>query len=276
MFSNIEIYLGVGLCAGFLAGLLGMGGGTIIVPALIFLFTRLGVEGEQVIALAMGTSLAAMTLTSAANARAHHRTGSVDWSIVKKAAPWAASGVFLGALGAGSLPKIMLIATVVVLELYVATIMLFGRAPLAAAHAALGPSGQIEAPLITPFCSLLGALAGLAGSGGGVLLVPFLTSAGIPLRRAIGVSAALGFPVGLAGALGYALAGVHHPAGALAEYCVGFIYLPAFFGIVAGSILTVGWGADAARHIDAPTLKKVFAVLLYVVALKMLLGQFPL
>ncbi|MEW5790120.1 MAG: sulfite exporter TauE/SafE family protein [Pseudomonadota bacterium] len=256
----VLLYLATGLGAGFLAGLLGVGGGLVIVPVLSFLFAAQGFAAGQIMHLALGTSLASIVFTSIASLRAHHRHGAVDWRAWGGLAPGIVVGTLLGTVLAAGLPTRPLVLIFVVFEFYVATQMLLGFRPR--------PERRLPGRAgLTAAGGVIGGVSSLVGIGGGTLSVPFLSWCNVPLHRAIGTSAALGLPIAVAGALGYGLNGM--AAERLPAYSLGFVYLPALAGLVLGSVLTAPLGARLAHRLPVSALKKGFAVLLYTLAVRM-------
>lgn len=254
-------YFALGLATGFVAGLLGVGGGLIIVPVLIVMLHALGLAAGMEPQLALGTSLAAIVFTSLSSVRAHHRHGAVEWTVVRRIALGVLAGTFVGALLAARVPATVLKAFFVLFLFYAAIQMWLDFKP--APHRAMpGRAGTTLAG------TAIGAVSSWVGIGGGTLSVPFMLFHNIPLHRAIGTSAAIGFPIALAGAAGYIVGGLHAtglPAGSL-----GFVYLPALAGIVAGSVLTAPLGARTSHRLPVRRLKRIFALLLLLLAIRML------
>ncbi|GEM_PF-38068 len=255
-------YCLLGCFAGILAGLLGVGGGIVIVPALTFLFTSQHLTGEHTIHFALGTSLTTIMFTSISSMMAHHRRNGVEWPIVWKIAPGIVAGTFCGSWVAAHLSTGFLKLFFVLFLFYVATQMLLEIKP--GAHRQLpGGAGMFGAG------SVIGGISSLVGIGGGTMSVPFMLWCNVSLHRAIGTSAAIGFPIAFAGAAGYALNGMM-AASSLPPYTLGFIYLPALAGIALASILTAPIGARLAHTLPVATLKRIFALLLVVMGIKML------
>ena len=265
MLTSILVYLGVGAVVGFLGGLLGIGGGTIIVPLLAFSFAGQGIAGEHIQHMAVATSLACIIATSIASARAHNKRQSVDWSIFKSLAP----GLFAGTLGgtwfAAGLNSRTLEAVFVVFLIYVSIQMLLNIKPK--------PSRQLpsQGPLFG-IGGMIGGLASLIGIGGGNMVIPLLTWCNVPLRLAIGTSSAAGLSIALAGSIGYAVNGWHVPN--LPPYSLGYIYIPAFVCISASSMLVAGFGAAISHKAPLDKLRKFFALFLTTIALKMIWSFF--
>jgi uncharacterized membrane protein YfcA len=255
-------FLAVGSVAGVLAGLLGVGGGLIIVPALIWVFRGTGVADHVVAHLAVGTSLATIVATSLSSIRAHHARGAVRWPIVARLAGGIVAGTWLGAAVADQLPTAALQRAVGVFALLVAVQMLAGGR--AEGHRDLpGTLGMTGAGAV------IGAVSGVVGIGGGSLTVPFLTWCRVGMREAVATSAACGFPIALAGTVGFVVTGLDAPD--LPPGSTGFVSWPAFAGVALASILTAPVGAHLAHTLPVPVLKRVFAAVLVLVGAKLLL-----
>jgi uncharacterized membrane protein YfcA len=257
------MYIGLGTFAGVLAGLLGVGGGLVIVPMLTFIFSAQGVPHEHILHLALGTSLATIIFTSISSLRAHHRRGAVDWATVRRITPGIMAGTFFGSWVAARLSTGFLKGFFVVFLFYVAIQMLLDIRPHP--HRQLpGRAGMFGVG------GVIGWISSLVGIGGGSMSVPFLIWCNAAVHTAIGTSAAIGLPIALAGAAGYLVNGLADaglPAGSL-----GFIYLPALLGVSAASMLTAPLGARLSHSLPTGKLKKVFALLLIVMGVKMLLS----
>jgi uncharacterized membrane protein YfcA len=253
-------YAALGLLVGFVAGLLGVGGGLIIVPVLIVMLHAQGLAAGMEPQLALGTSLASILFTSLSSVRAHHRHGAVEWPLVRRIAPGIVLGTLAGAMLAARMPANALQLFFVAFLLYAAIQMWLDFKP--APHRGLtGRAGTTLAG------SLIGAVSSWVGIGGGTLSVPFMLWHNMPLHRAIATSAAIGFPIALAGATGYVAGG--WDIDGLPPGSAGFVYLPALAGIVLGSVLTAPLGARTAHRLPVRPLKRVFALLLFLLALHM-------
>jgi uncharacterized membrane protein YfcA len=259
------LYLATGIFAGFLAGLLGVGGGLVIVPVLAFIFAAQGFPAAQVMHLALGTSLASIMFTSISSLRAHHAHGAVNWLVVRGITPGIVAGTLLGTVLAAQLSSNFLKGFFVLFVYYVAAQMLLNIKPRPSRQLP-GWGGMFGAG------GVIGGISSLVGIGGGTLSVPFMTWCNVKMHQAIGTSAAIGFPIAAAGAVGYVLNGLG--ANGLPEYSLGFIYLPALAGLVLASVLTAPLGARLAHRLPVPQLKKVFAALLIVLGTRMLVSLF--
>lgn len=261
MLTAFSIYIALGAVAGVLAGLLGIGGGLVIVPMLVYVLPSQGVDGAHVMHLALGTSLASIIFTSISSFLAHHKRGAVRWDVVIRISIGIIIGTFGGACVASSLPTHILKGIFMVFLYYVSIQMLTDRKPK--------PSRSIPGNIaLTGVGGGIGAFSSLVGIGGGTLSVPFLVWCNIPIHHAIGTASAIGLPIAVSGAAGFLLNGLG--SNGLPPYSVGFIYLPALIGMVSASILTAPLGARLAHSLPIPKLKKTFAVLLIIVAGRML------
>lgn len=255
-------YLATGACAGLLAGLLGVGGGLLIVPVLALSFAAQGFATEVQMHLAVGTSLASIIFTSLSSVYAHHRRGAVEWPLFLAMTPGIVGGALLGALFARWLPSLSLRYLFGVFELLVAVQMALSLRPVP--HRRLpGNVGMAVAG------GVIGTLSALLGIGGGTLTVPFLLWCNVAIQRAIATAAACGLPIALAGAAGFVLSGWGH--GQLPAWSSGYLYWPALLGIVAASVLAAPLGARLAHTLPTALLKRLFALLLLGLALRMLL-----
>ncbi len=259
------LYLALGLVAGFIAGLLGVGGGLVLVPALSWVYAHQGFPADYNIHLSLGTSLGTILFTSVSSLRAHHGHGAVRWAVVRRMAPGIVLGTLTGALAAAWLPDLGLRIFFTLFLFYAATQMLLHRQPKA--HRQL--PGWVG---MTAAGGVIGLVSSWVGIGGGTLSVPFLTWCHVPLKEAIGTSAAIGLPIAVAGAAGYALSGQAVPG--LPEGSLGFIYLPALATVASMSVLAAPWGARLTHRLPVARLKRIFAGLLYLLGLRMVWGLF--
>ena len=253
-------YIVLGLFAGFVAGLFGVGGGLIIVPVLAFIFVAHHFSEQYVMHLALGTALASIIFTSISSLRAHHTHAAVNWKVWREISPGVVIGTLLGSVLAAYLSAYFLKAFFVLFVFYVGTQMLLDIKPK--------PARELPG-LLGMFAvgNVIGAVSSLVGIGGGTLSVPFMTWCNIRLHQAIGTSAAIGLPIAVAGTVGYIANGLL--ASGLPPYSLGFIYLPALAAIVAASVLTAPLGAKLAHRLPVNKLKKLFALLLYTLGLRM-------
>ena len=248
MLSTLMMYLTVGAVAGILAGLLGIGGGLIIVPMLIFCFTLQKIPYEFMMHMALGTSMASIIFTSISSFMAHHRRGAVHWDVVRRIVIGISTGTFLGSCIAARLSTDFLKCFFIVFLCYVAAQMLINKKPKPSRHLP-GKPGMFGVG------NVIGAVSSLVGIGGGTLSVPFMIWCNIPVHHAIGTSAAIGFPIAIAGTLGYIYNGLQVPE--LPVYSAGYIYLPALFGLVCASVLTAPLGVRLAHSLPVPKLSGI-------------------
>jgi len=243
-------YAALGLFAGVIAGLLGVGGGLIVVPVLAALFTSLDFATQHLMQLAVGTSLATLVFTSLSSMWAHHRRGAVNWPLMRQLSSGIVLGGWLGAVLAVWLGGLLLAGLFGVFELVVAAQMAFGRPP--APHRTR--PGRLR-NLVSG--ALIGAVSALLGIGGGTLTVPYLVWHKVDVRQAVGTSAACGLPIALVGALGFAVVGwgrADLPAGSS-----GYLYWPAVVAISVTSVLGAPMGAWLAHRLQRQRLKSTFA-----------------
>jgi len=257
--GELGAYLGIGAIVGFFAGLLGIGGGIVIVSSLALMFKAHGLAPDYVMHLAIGTSLAAMAAGAASSLRAHHVRGAVDVALVKTMTPGLLGGVFAGALIARYVP-------VWFLKYFFLGFVLFNTAQMALN---LRPKPSRELPgkgVLLAVALAIGVVSSLFGGGAAAVGVPFLTWCNVSTHRAIGTVAAMAFPLAIAGTLGYVISGWNVEG--LPPWSVGFLYLPAFVGISATSVLTAPLGARLAHKLKGATLRRIFAVFLIVMGVK--------
>ena len=246
--------LALGCFTGFLAGLLGIGGGMLMVPFMTFVLTSKGMPTQYVVKMAIATSLATICFTSVSSVRSHHQRGAVRWNIVVLLAPGIVAGSLIGAQIAKALPTQILALLFAAFVGFSGTQMLIDRKPK--------PSRQLPGPQGTFAAGgAIGLLSALVGAGGAFVSVPFMTWCNVPIHNAVATSAALGFPIALAGTVGYIVAGWSLPD--MPPGAIGFIYLPALVTIAAASVLTAPFGARLAHQLNMVQLRRVFAVLLY-------------
>lgn len=256
---ELATYLAVGAVVGFFAGLLGIGGGIIIVSTLALMFTAQAFPAPFVMHMAIGTSLAAIILGSLASFRTHHRHGAVDWALVRTMTPGLLGGVLAGSLLARFLPgaflKFFFLSFMTLLTLQMAV----GAKPRASRELP-GRAGLVGA------ATFIGLVSSMFGGGAAAFGVPFLTWCKVSVHRAIGTCAAMGFPLALAGTAGYVASGWTVPG--LPPWSVGFVYLPAFVGISITSMLVAPWGARLAHRLKGATLRRIFALFLLAMGVK--------
>jgi uncharacterized membrane protein YfcA len=254
-------YGALGLFVGFFSGLLGIGGGSMIVPILGLAFVAFGFAPDQVMHLSLGTSLAAIVPATASGAREHFAHGAVRADIVKGLAP----GIAAAGLGAGAIARFAPVAFLkyffLAFVIYVTFSILAGAKPRTV-RPVPGGAGLFGVG------ALIGGSSGLAGVGGAMISIPFMTWWGVPFRTAVGTSAAIGFVVAVAGTAGYAIAGLGEKG--LPPWTVGYVYIPALAGISLTSVFVAPWGARLAHRLPVAMLKKAFAVFLLALAVKLI------
>jgi uncharacterized protein len=256
------IYLMIGVFSGMLAGLLGLGGGIVVVPALAAAFMSLhNIPREHIMHVAVGTSLAAIVITFLSSLRAHMKRNSVRWNIVKMFLPGLMLGVVIGALVANKLPSRFLSIFFSIFLLVVAWRLFIDK--LASPTSTL--PGRVTVVAIT---GVIGILSSLLGVGGGLVLIPFMMRSNINLREATGTSVACGVFIGLAATLCFMFFGrteIQLP------WSIGYIYLPAFLGVSLTSVLFAPLGTAIAYKLSPSVLKRILAIFLIIVAIDMLL-----
>ena len=252
----------LGLATGYLAGLLGIGGGMLIGPFLTLILSHRGLPADLAIKMAIATSMATIMFTSVSSVRAHHLRGAVRWDIVKGLAPGIVLGGMIASVGIFSLLKGAWLA--IFFSLFVsfsATQMYLNKKPKASRQMP-GTTGQIAAG------SVIGCLSGLVGAGGGFISVPFMVAHNVPILNAVATSAALGFPIALANTVGYVFSGTG--LADLPPYSLGYVWLPGLIVIASCSVFTAPMGAKMAHKLPIDRLKKVFGTVLYGLAAYML------
>lgn len=255
-------YLISGAVAGFLAGLFGVGGGLILVPVLLLMFDAQHFSAEYSMHLALGTAMSTIVFTSLSSMRKHHQHGAVNWQVVRHITPGILLGTALGALLASHIPTRGLAIFFTLFVYFAAAQILIDKRPHASRQLP-GMAGMTFTGILT------GWLSSLVSIGGGTIVVPFLIWCNVPLRHAIGTASAIGFPIAVGGTLGYIAVGSHIDA--LPEPHLGYVYLPALFWVALASVLTAPLGAKAAHNMKVELLRKLFAVLLVVLATKLLM-----
>jgi uncharacterized membrane protein YfcA len=254
-------YFATGAFVGFLAGLLGIGGGMTLVPVLAAMYSAQQFAPEHTVHLALGTGMASVMFTSSASVRAHHRLGGVDWTLVRRMGPGMVAGTLLATALSGWVTQRALALAFAAIVYVGATQLLLGRKP--SAGRALPAT-----PALVAIGLLIGVVCGLVSAGGAFMTVPFMLFCGVTMTTAIGTGAALGVPVAIVGTIGFVFSG--WGVTELPPWSLGFVYGPALLGIVAGSVLTAPLGARAAHRLPVATLRRIFAALLYALATKML------
>ncbi len=255
----------LGVMVGFFAGLLGVGGGGIMVPILTTFFLAQGFSHEQVVHMALGTSMAAIVITSVSSLRAHHRHGAVRWDVVRAITPAILLGTFGGTFLASRIDTVPLAIFFAAYMAYVSLQMLLNIKPK--------PSRGLPGAVGMGMAGLgIGGVSALVAIGGGSMSVPFMTWCNVKVQHAIGTSAAIGLPIAVAGTVGYLVNG--WAATGAPPHSLGYIHVPALVLVSLPSIVTAPLGARMAHRLPVATLKKIFAGVLMLLCAKMLHSLF--
>lgn len=262
MFSFLA-YPACGAVAGVLAGLLGVGGGIVIVPMLAAIFPTQGVPPQYIQQFALGTSLASIMITSVFSTRAHNARKAVHWDIFRNITPGILVGTFTGGLIATHAPTLFLKIFFICFLGFVSAQMISDYRPPAWRDMPgfIGTAGV---------GGVIGMISSFVGIGGGTLSVPFMSFCNVPLHHAVGTSAAIGFPIAVAGTLSYIVGGWGRPDMPIGT--IGFVHLWALLGIASASFVTAPLGAKLSHALPTAKLKRGFAVFLIIMALQMLWG----
>lgn len=256
------LYLVLGACTGVLAGLFGVGGGLIIVPALVFSFTAHGFSVDVLTQMAVGTSLATIVFTSINSIREHHSRGAVRWPVFLWMTVGIIVGSALGALTASAIKGPVLQKIIGSFAVLISFQMALDLKPKGG-HELPGKVGLGTAG------GFIGWASAIFGIGGGSLTVPFLSWRGLPMQQAVATSSACGLPIAIAGAISFIVVGWHKPL--LPDWSFGFVYLPALVGIAVTSMFFARIGARLAHRLPAKVLKRLFALLMFCVGMSFLL-----
>jgi len=258
----LTLFILAGVAGGLLLGLIGVGMALVTVPFLTFMLPSLGFSAEVAPVIALGSSMLIAAIGSISSLRVHQQKGTINWGLIRLMLPASLFGVVAGSLLVTRLPALWLQSIFAAFLLYVAFSMLKPASPKTA-QLQQPPSKQ----LLRWFPALVGATGSFIGAGGGVLMVPFL-SRFMAMPKAVASSVAVGFPVTVCGAISYMLqtAPVNHPD------LIGAVYWPAVLGMSIGSVVAAPLGVQLATKVPAALLKKIFACVLLLIALKMLLS----
>lgn len=254
-------FLLLGSFVGIMAGLFGIGGGGIMVPVLTSLFVTQGIPVEQVVHLALGTSMASIIFTSISSMRSHHANDAVIWHVVKSITFGILIGTFLATFIAARINSLYLAIFFSAFMAYTSIKMFLNRPPKSNKQI----SGNKEIFFVG---TGIGAISALVSIGGGTLTVPYLVSRNIDIKKAVGTSSAIGLPISIAGTIGYLING--WPNSSLENYTLGFVYLPAVLLISITSFMTAPYGAKLVQFLPVAILKKIFSLLLILLSMKML------
>jgi len=252
----------IGAFAGVLAGLLGVGGGIILVPAFYYAFSSLGYNSPQLMQICLATSLATIIFTSIRSVSSHHKKGAVDWNILKSWAPGIVIGAFIGVFIAAGLRSDTLLMIFGTLALVVGIYMALSQASWRLGE--VMPTG-LKRAILSP---IVGFLSVLMGIGGGSLGVPIMTLHGRPIHRAVATAAGFGLIIALPSAIAFLLTPI--PAAGRPQFNIGHVNIAAFLVIISMTLLTSPIGAKLAHSLDPKPLKRIFAVFLILVAFNML------
>ena len=255
-------YLLLGALAGTLAGLFGIGGGLVIVPVLVYSFEYQGLSPDILTHLAVGTSLATIVVTSLSSIRAHQSEGAVRWAVFFIISSGILLGAWLGVYTAVQMSGAMLQNAIGLFAILVAVRMWAG---FKTDQGACLPGR----PILIGAGLVIGWASSIFGIGGGTLTVPFLRKCNLNMPEAVATSAACGFPIALVGALANIVMGQHSES--LPAMATGFVYWPAFLGIVLTSVLFASYGARLAHRLSPNLLQKLFAVFLMIVGIEFLI-----
>ena len=261
LIDALGLFFVAGLAGGLLLGLIGVGMALIAVPLLTETLPHFGIAADYAPRVALATSMAIVAVGSVSSVVSHHRLGNVDWTLVKTTVPASLVGVVLGSLAVSHLPGSWLRWIFCVFLLVIAYRML-RKQPVQTSD------GQATSKTTYRVAGgLIGVAGSLIGAGGGVFMVPFLNSRGHSMPKAVATSTAIGLPVSVIGALVYAF--MQSPAPSLP--LVGYVFWPAFVGIALGSVVAAPLGARLAIRVPANALRKGFALLLIVLAVRIVL-----
>jgi uncharacterized membrane protein YfcA len=250
-----------GVLAGFVAGLLGVGGGIVTVPVLEYTLRFADVPERWRMHIAVATSLAAIIPTSLMSARTHHARDAVDWALAKRWGVPVALGAAAGAFYASMAPVAVLTSVFGIVALLVAAKMLLPLDHLRLARTVPVGAGGLS------LAAVIGGLSAMMGIGGGTLTVPTLNLCGYPIHRAVGTASFFGILISIP-ATGLYLAA--DPAGTMPWGTVGLVSLAGLAIIAPGSMLTATWGARVAHSLSKRRLAQAFGVFLAVVAARMI------
>lgn len=258
------IFALTGLVAGFMAGLLGIGGGFIVVPLLLLVLPQVGINSDYIAHFSIATSLACICITSLSSAYAHQRKNAIQWPLLKPLVP----GLIIGALTGSFLASIIKGPILVLVFVCGALLTAFY---LLSNHQTKHKDTQTKPSTYFLYAQFTGIISALIGIGGGSVLVPFLVYRGHAMVKSVGTAAACGFPIALFGGLGFIYSGWSHTTSI--EYATGYVYWPAFFGIVLFSSFSAPFGARVAHFIPEKQLKRVFALFLILTSAQIIYSQ---
>jgi uncharacterized membrane protein YfcA len=266
LLTTIFLFLTAGAVGGFLSGMLGIGGGIIFVPALLFILNRDGFSPEHVMHIAVASSLAIVSGAVMTSVIRRYRKGDIDMKIFRRWSPFLVLGVLSGSFFASRAESHILVAIFAVITALMAAYMFFGREP--------EPGKRVRGLTLAVqrLCIfLVGILAAMTGVGGAIMTIPMLSASGVPMQKAVGTGSLLGLLIAVSGAIGYMVMGWPLRA-ELPEYSIGYVYLPAVLLVAGMAVLAAQFGVKSAYALDKKTLRHIFAAILCLVSLKMFLS----
>lgn len=261
LIEMIVLIMVIGAVAGGWAGLLGVGGGIVLVPAFFYAFQTLGYDGPQLMQMCLATSLATIIVTSLRSVHSHNKKGAVDWDILKTWAPGIVIGAVIGMLTVAQLRTSVLQGIFGGLAMIVGLYMAFGRADWRLGQAMpTGPARVMLSPA-------MGFLSVLMGIGGGSFGVPLMSLFNVPIHRAVATAAGFGVLIAVPSVIGFLLVGQAENS---PPFTIGAVNLPTFGIVIAMTLITAPLGVKLAHAMDPKPLKRVFAVFLILVAINMI------
>jgi len=260
----IIIYLTLGAIVGTLAGLLGIGGGLLTVPALLIIFGYAGFDHSIIMHMAAGTSLMVMVITTLSSAIGYYRANLITWHLTFITIPGIVVGAWIG-------PRIAVHLSTEVLTILVAAMASIAAIKMFIGKTQVNPEGHLPTPwIVMPVTLAIAVVSSMVGIGGGLFFVPFLTYSGVAIRRAIAVSASCTVPIAIVAAISFITAGKHTGA-PLPAYCWGYVYLPAAVSIALTSMIGAQFGVRLNQKLHSDKVKKFFAIFMLVIAIKLVL-----
>ena len=256
----VALLLAIGAIAGVIAGLLGVGGGIVLVPAFFYTFAHLGYQGPKLMQICVATSLATIVVTSVRSVLAHSKKGAVDWALLRAWLPFIVLGALAGTLLASQVKSLTLQVIFAVLALIAGLYLSFGRAQWR-----LG-DGMPAQPLRGVYATCLGFFSAMMGIGGGTFGVPLMSLYGVVIHRAVATAAGFGILIAVPSVVGFLLL----PVAGAPPFTLGAVNIPAFLLVIAMTLITTPWGVKLAHAMDPKPLKRAFAVFIMLVALNML------
>lgn len=261
---DLALLVGAGVIAGFIAGLFGVGGGTVTVPVLYYWFTHMGISDDVAMHVSVATSLATIIATSLSSSAAHEKRGAVDHDILKLWGPFIGGGSIVGALLAGLLSGTEMRLIFGSFLVFISGYMLFGK------HGKVLRDSLPVANAQRAIAAFIGTFSSIVGVGGGALAVPTLASCNVPMQRAVGTSSAFGVIVAIPGAIGFIISGWGHEG--LPPYSLGYVSLMGLLVLLPTTAMLAPIGAKVAHHLNRELLRRLFGGFLLFIAGKMLWG----